>query len=167
MDNPLTHIVCSDPADFSQAEKDDFCALVTDGGEVNEAYVKAGVAAAQLLAFVRANDVLAGTACLKNPADSYRKKVFRKSGSPLDPNNFPFELGYVVVQKNYRGQKLSTRLVEELLKGVDTQVFATSHDHEDKFAMHAALRHNGFQQSGQPYPSDNDPDKNLLLFVRE
>lgn len=144
---------------------DAFCQLVNDGGEVDAAAVRSGAARAKVLAFAYMDGTLAGVAALKNPWPGYRNDVFEKAGITCDPASFPYELGYVSVAKEFEGQGLSKTLTSALLEGITEKVYATSAT--GKAFMHRTLARYGFTSTGADYPSANDPEKKLLLFVRD
>ena len=118
------------------------------------------VRGAKALAFLQIDDKIVGIAALKIPADSYRDKIGKSAGVLLRKNDYPYELGYVVVDAAMRGQKLSQKLVNALLPLADRKcMFATT----SSIAMHRVLPRSGFLKAGREY--ENDKAEKLTLYV--
>jgi len=146
------------------ADKKEFCKLVVSGGEVKEVHVSNGIKRAQTLAFAHEDGVLAGVGCLKTPLQSYKRKVFRKAKSALSADSFAAELGYVSVAKDHQGKGISRQITEALLQGHKGKLFATSAAGNTR--MHRTLARAGFNHQGEPYESEDEKGKMLVLFVR-
>jgi predicted GNAT family N-acyltransferase len=117
---------------------------------------------ARVLAYVLIDGHIVGVAALKVPVQSYRDSISRKSGFSIADWKYPLELGYLVVDKSARGQKLSTRLVDAVLDAAgDSGLFATT----SSTAVHKILPRVGFVVRGNTYKS-NDGDE-LTLYVRD
>ncbi len=158
-------IVLRTAQDCTPAEREAFLTLVTKGGEVNPSFARAGIERAQRLAFAFVGEHLAGVACLKLPLNSYKNRVFEKAKSSAHPNAFNAELGYVSVDPDFQGRRLSSKLTDALLNGSSPKVFATSAVGNSR--MHATLERFGFRREGEAYSSEDDPERRLYLFVRE
>lgn len=117
------------------------------------------------MSFAFVSGQLAGVACLKQPLDTYRNGVFEKARSSTSPGNFNDELGYVSVEPEFQGRRLSSKLTEALLSGSSTKMFATSAARNAR--MHATLTRLGFKREEEAYASVGDPNKALYLFVRQ
>lgn len=103
-------------------------------------------------------------AALKNPDEAYRHRVFRKAEACLDAADFDFELGWVMVRPDCRGNRLTERMLRVLLKEVGARnVYATSRIDNDP--MRRTLFRFGFQSEGTHYRSDSG-NSNLMLHVR-
>jgi GNAT superfamily N-acetyltransferase len=92
----------------------------------------------------------------------YRNKVFADARATVSADEYPVELGWVVVAKSYQGRRLSTRIVSELLGfAKDENIFATTRTDERvlSFAFDC-----GFKVNGKPFPSGNGYD--LVLYLR-
>ncbi len=150
------------PGECSEAEIDTFCELVRAGGEVTGAGLRERVLRAERLVFLRDADRVAGVAGLKNPGARYKAGVFSKAGVD-GAGACRFELGWIFVRRDFRGQGLSKVLVESALAGESDGVFATSHT--GNVAMHRTLERCGFERRGKPYSSDQ-PTRGLMLYVR-
>jgi len=151
------------PSDCTPQALADFERLVVEGGAVNPKGLTQRIHDASRLLFLRTPDEqLVGTGALKRPRPEYRKKVFADANATVSADEYPVELGWVVVAKSYQGRRLSTRIVAELLGFArNDNVFATTRPDERvlSFAFDC-----GFKLHGQPFPSGNG--YNLVLYLR-
>jgi predicted GNAT family N-acyltransferase len=153
------------PKVSSEAEMAAFCRLVREYGQVHDDGLEERVLRARRLVFLRDDDVLAGTAAIKDPTQHHRRNVFRKAGAADIDSGYVLELGYVVVAEAYQGRKLSRVLVNTALEGfASTPLFATSR--ASKGRMHSTLKRFAFRQVGDAYASEEEDEK-VLLFVRD
>jgi GNAT superfamily N-acetyltransferase len=116
----------------------------------------------RLLFLWASDDQLVGAGALKHPRPEYRNKVFADAQASLSADEYPVELGWVVVAKLYQGRRLSTRIVGELLAFAKNEnIFATTRADERvlSFAFDC-----GFKINGKPFPSGNGYD--LVLYLR-
>ena len=141
----------------------DFENLVVEGGAVNPQGLTQRIRNASRLLFLRAPDgQLLGVGALKQPRPAYREKVFADARATVPADEYPVELGWVVVAKSYQGRRLSTRIVGELLAFAKNEnIFATTRadEHVLSFAFDC-----GFKTNGKPFPSGNGYD--LVLYLR-
>ena len=152
------------PGDCSADEICGFVALVEQGGEVASGGLQKRVMAAANLAFLRSDGTLAGVAALKHPNETYRARVASASGTPLPQESFPYELGWVFIATEARGNGYAQPLSQAALALAGVHgVFATSRT--DNVAMHRALAKLGFVASGSAYPSQHG-GHHLQLFTR-
>lgn len=157
-------IVTKQPRYFTEAELQDFMALVRAGGEVGEAVLENNVRNAKCLVFLRQGGCLSGVAALKNPLPSYRQKVGKKTGVFVGASEFSFELGYIFVLPSARRQGFSIELTSAALLAAEGKgVFATSHT--NNVSMHATLGKFCFVKSGSVYASSKG-NHDLQLFLR-
>lgn len=157
-------IIAKQPCFFTEAELQDFMALVRAGGEVGDAVIDNNVRSAKCLAFLRQGDCLSGIAALKKPLLSYREKIEKKSGVAVEVSEFSFELGYVFVLPSARLQGFSIELTAAALSAAENEgVFATSRTNND--GMHSTLGRFGFNKAGSVYASRN-ANHHLQLFLR-
>lgn len=157
-------VVTGEPNSFSRDERRRFVELVELGGEVDLDALQQNVENARALVFARSNGRVLGIAALKRPKLNYRKKIAAKSGFDLDSDLYLFELGYVFVQQEARGSRLSHRLVASALDQTDgRQVFATARTHN--IGMLCTMRRAGFLQVGNDYSGRRDGTF-IRLFVR-
>jgi GNAT superfamily N-acetyltransferase len=157
-------IVCREPSKCRDEEIDDFCRLVAEGGEVGRG-LKGRVKKALMLGFVVHGGVIVGTAALKEPAVSYRRKVFKSAHSNVEPGIVPYELGWVFLHPDHRGRGHMGELLNELSKfGEGENVFATTRTNNE--AMKKALLKLGFTSNGGPYASRQHSEETLDLYLR-
>jgi RimJ/RimL family protein N-acetyltransferase len=157
-------ILIKSPAQCSPAELKEFCDLVASEGEVDVPGLPRLVSAAKMLGFLHLDGKNIGIAGLKQPRQGYRADVFRKAKSTHRPEDFPYELGWVVVGKDYRRKGHSRGLCQRLLEYAEgSNVFATAKSGNEP--MHRTLTKCGFAPDGSRYPSKMRKEE-LLLFVR-
>ena len=151
------------PPDCTAQALADFERLVIEGGAVNPKGLARRIRNASRLLFLRApDDQLIGAGALKHPRPEYRNKVFADARATVPADEYPVELGWVVVAKSYQGRRLSTRIVSELLTFAKNEnIFATTRSDERvlSFAFDC-----GFKINGKPFPSGNGDD--LVLYLR-
>jgi len=151
------------PSDCTAQALADFEKLVVEGGAVNPEGLGQRIRNASRLLFLReSDDQLIGAGALKHPRPEYRNKVFADARATVSADDYPVELGWVVVAKSYQGRRLSTRIVSELLAFAKNEnIFATTRTDERvlSFAFDC-----GFKINGKPFPSGNGYD--LVLYLR-
>jgi GNAT superfamily N-acetyltransferase len=151
------------PADCTAQALADFEKLVIEGGAVNPQGLAQRICKASRLLFLRASDdQLVGVGALKHPRASYRNRVFADARATVSANEYPVELGWVVVTKSHQGRRLSTRIVGELLPFAKNEnIFATTRG--DERVLSFAFDY-GFRINGKPFPSGHGYD--LVLYLR-
>src|SRR5882724_13310903 len=151
------------PSDCTVEALADFEKLVLEGGAVNPQGLTQRIRNASRLLFLRrSDDQLVGVGALKHPRPSYRNRVFADARATVSADEYPVELGWVVVAKSYQGRRLSTRIVGELLAFAKNEnIFATTRADERvlSFAFDC-----GFKIDGKPFPSGHGYD--LVLYLR-
>jgi GNAT superfamily N-acetyltransferase len=152
------------PSDCTVQALADFEKLVVEGGAVSPEGLAQRIRNASRLLFLRApDDQLIGVGALKHPRPEYRNKVFADARATVPADEYPVELGWVVVAKSYQGRRLSTRIVGELLAFAKNEnIFATTRTDERvlSFAFDC-----GFKINGKPFSSGNGYD--LVLYLRK
>jgi predicted GNAT family N-acyltransferase len=151
------------PSDCTAQALADFEKLVIEGGAVNPQGLVQRIREASRLLFLRASDdQLVGVGALKHPRAAYRSKVFADAQATASADEYPVELGWVVVTQSHQGRRLSTRIVGELLPFVKNEnIFATTR--ADERVLSFAFDY-GFRVNGKPFPSGNGYD--LVLYLR-
>lgn len=156
-------IVVKKPSDCSEAELQDFAALVLAGGEVTAVGLDVRIKKAEALVFLSQNNCLKGIAAVKNPEQNYKSGVFQKAKASVQANEFPFELGWVFVLPSSRGAGFSHKLVQAALGATGGRaIFATSR--AGNAPMHKVLNVHGLSKHGEEYAS-NRGNQNLVLFI--
>lgn len=151
------------PSSCTTVEIEIFKALVVKGDEVSKDGLSDRIVRAEALGFAYMGSVLIGIGALKKPSDAHRASVFTKSGTILKPEDFPLELGWFFVEKNYRGRGISKLLIQKLVDVAGKRrVFATSR--VDNKLMHRSIENAGFTQVGHAYASDRG-EYSIMLFV--
>jgi GNAT superfamily N-acetyltransferase len=151
------------PSDCTAEALTDFERLVVEGGAVNPQGLAQRIRNASRLLFLRTSDgQLVGAGALKHPRVEYRSRVFADARATASADEYPVELGWVVVAKAYQGRRLSTRMVGELLPFAKNEnIFATTR--ADERVLSFAFDY-GFRINGNPYPSGQGYD--LVLYLR-
>jgi len=151
------------PSDCTAQQLADFEKLVIEGGAVNPEGLGQRIRKASHLLFLRgSDDQLAGVGALKHPRPAYREKVFAAARATVPADEYPVELGWVVVAKSHQGRRLSTRIVGELLPFAKSEnIFATTRADERVLSFAFDI---GFRINGQPFPSGHGYD--LVLYLR-
>jgi GNAT superfamily N-acetyltransferase len=151
------------PSDCTAQALAEFETLVIEGGAVAPEGLTQRIRNASRLLFLRTSDgQLVGVGALKHPRLSYRNRVFADARATTPSDRYHVELGWVVVAKSHQGQRLSTRIVGELIAFAKNEnIFATTR--ADERATRFASDH-GFELNGKPYPSGRGYD--LVLYLR-
>lgn len=96
---------------------------------------------------------------VKNNGPGYRTRRFEYAGVDLSGYEAADELGYVVVDKDFKGNHLSRTIVEMIIATAAGALFATT----DCDRMKKTLSGQGFEQAGSEWPGDRGP---LTLWLR-
>lgn len=161
----MTNFVAKSPNDCEEKELDNFENYVKQGGEVDDNGLRGRMMKAEWLLFLYdENGILAGVAALKCPEEGYKRNVFNKARSKENPDEFPFEAGWIYIKPEFRGNRFSHVLLEKIIElAGDKPLYATTR--EDNKPMKSTNIRYGLQQSGHPYPSV-DRKHNLVLYVK-
>jgi len=151
------------PSDCTAQALADFEKLVIEGGAVNPQGLAERIRKASRLLFLRASDdQLVGVGALKHPRADYRSRVFADARATVPADDYPAELGWVVVTKSHQGRRLSTRIVGQLLPFAKNEnIFATTR--ADERVLSFAFDY-GFKINGKPFSSGRGYD--LVLYLR-
>jgi|SRR5579884_1323116 len=152
------------PSDCTEEALGEFERLVVQGEAVDPEGLAQRIRNAHRLLFLRAPDgALVGVGALKRPRPGYRRKVFSQAQADAAPEDYAVELGWVVVGKPYQGQRLSSRIVSELLALVRNEnVFATARFDDRTMRLASAF---GFKPNGKPFRGRGDYE--LVLYLRK
>ena len=151
------------PSECTKKQLNDFYLLMVESGEVSLSGLKERIKDAHLLAFNYEDDNLTSIAALKNPSGTYRWKITTEANFPLDKKTYPYELGWIFTNKDYRNQRKSQSLLTDLRKKVNTKLFATVK--ESNGASIHLLKKFGFNIEGNKYKSMNGKDYILLMIT--
>ena len=160
----MAKIVAKRPAECSKTELKEFEDLVSTGGEVALRGLHQLVSAAAWLVFLFEEKKRAGVAGLKRPRAAYKRKVFSRADSPEDPDDFLLEVGWIVVEKSFRGRKYSRLLLGEVLRlAGDNHVYATTREANEP--MRRTNEYCGMRPSDSAYSSE-EHDQKLILYTK-
>ena len=152
---------------YSEIEKSELIKieeLILKGGEVNPNTLSERLSEADLISFAKLDKNIVATASIKKPLKNYKLKVFTKSNSKLSPEKYNFELGYIMVEKEYRQDKLASTLCKKLCEIYSLEnIFATTR--VENIGMKIILEKNSFIETGENYLSDNEKT-NLNLYIK-
>ncbi|MFZ5619324.1 MAG: hypothetical protein ACOZAA_18585 [Pseudomonadota bacterium] len=158
------NIVAHKPAELTDAERASFIELVRAGGEVGGQVLEKNIANAEALVLLWKEGQIRGIAAVKRPLPSYRKRIGRSANAELSDADFPYELGYIFIVPEARGQKLSGPLIAKALEIVSgSGVFATARI--DNHVMRASLLKAGFGPAGKPYRGRSS--RTLQIFTKQ
>ena len=131
--------------------------IIEEGCQVDPEGSDERIKIADLVAILLDGDIIVSTATLKNPATSYRNKVFKKANFGKFKEQYEKELGYIVTNPKYEGQGQCQRILSEFIPMLkEYKMFATTR----KSAMEHVLIKFGFRKEGETY----NKDLNLLLY---
>ncbi|MDX0979870.1 hypothetical protein GOE03_28375 [Sinorhizobium medicae] len=157
-------VECKSPSRCTEAELDCFGAIVAEGGEIADG-IRNRVESAHVLGFVTYEGVIVGAAALKKPKASYHAKVFENAKSRANPKDYPFELGWIFLQTPHQKKGQMTKLLGQLMPLVKGQnMFATTRTGNER--MREMLLQMQFRSDGEAYPSAQQPDQTVQLFLR-
>jgi hypothetical protein len=124
--------------------------LVLEGEQITHAQLKENLLKSEYIAYILEDGIVKTTATLKNPLDSYRKRVYRESKSNKSAND-QRELGYIATHKDFEGEGYCSRLLEEFKFSFEDQsLFATTR----KKSMIHILKKYDFKITGEAYKLD-------------
>jgi hypothetical protein len=146
------------PKDLSTKEFETCVSIIREGCAVD-----ANSAAQQLpkvvrLVVARAGPEIVGVGAIKMQRPDYALGVAKKSSFAFDRQMQ--ELGYVAVLEAHQGNRLSGRIVQELLAGFQDPLWATTWNER----MKRSLGRGGFVQQGKEWPSRKG--KPLSLWIK-
>ncbi len=136
-----------------------FKEIVMNEGNVKESSFDGLILKNPTLMFIPDADEMSAVGALKIPNDSYKKGVFEKSNSLENPEDFDFELGWIV--SRMEGKGYGKKIVEVLIK-TPVNIYATVK--ENNGAMKHILEKYEFQKSGQPFKSEKG-DYLIELYI--
>lgn len=152
------------PRDFTAAEKQVMDALLLKAGEVANGVLER-IETARRVVMIKDGERVIATGAIKVPGHAYKADVFTKAKCPEAPNNFSIEFGWVVVDEDYKGQRLSSLISDAAMLGFEGwPIYSTSRSTNER--MHSSLLRHGLVRTGVEYPSKEHPGENIALFVR-
>lgn len=160
MENYIKKYVELTPLEIKQIEN-----LIIKGGEVDPKTLPDRLSNTERISFFKVNNEIISTASIKIPTDSYKTKTFTKSKSSRNNEDFLFELGYVSTDKNFRGEKLASKLCDKLCELYsDHHIFSTTRI--DNEYMKSILSKNNFNETGIAF-HNKDKSNFLKLYLNK
>ncbi len=150
------------PAACTKRECLDFRKVVIAGGQVQTEGLSELIRKALWLGFANINGALVSVAAIKEPRESYKKRVFQKAKSPDDQSRYTLEFGWAHTLEGYEGNGLGSGVADALLADIEEPIFATTGKSNE--VMQHILTKRGFRQSGSPYQGR---EETRVLFVRK
>jgi len=151
-------------SDMNQGLLDSAFLLIASGGEVRKETLWDHLLKVALLGYVLDDSKIIATAAIKRPMDTYADSVFTKAMSDYDYNDFNHELGYVVIDPDFRNKRIASRLCEQLCERFfHCSLYATVRTNNPH--MLSILYRNGFTDSGNIFKGRVETDC-LKLLIR-
>lgn len=119
----------------------------------------------QKLFFVYEDEKVIGIAAIKNPRDTYIKKIFSKSNTSHILNDGMKEIGWIFILEEYRRMNICKSLFKYILENTDQKnIFVTIR--ASNTAMQHVLESNNFIQVGNDYLSERGDYKLKIYIVK-
>lgn len=151
------------PDDFSTAERTAYIDFVRSAGEVNAATLPGLVDDALALIMLHEDGEIIGSAAIKKPDKGYHEKVFTGAGIERLADSYMLELGWVHVHPDHAGKGHGRALIEAAIDAAGAApIYATT----KSAVMHHLLPQYAFEAVGKPYPSTQERDAEITVFVR-
>ncbi|MBK9378141.1 MAG: N-acetyltransferase [Saprospiraceae bacterium] len=145
--------------EFSKDEIAAFKKIVIEAGEVSSETFDGLISKNPVLLFYTDTKKIEAIGALKIPNESYKNRVFAKSESTVNMDDYEFELGWIVCLNEEKGigQKITSALAT-----YNSKQYATVRKENAK--MNHILQKFGFSQVGKSYKSDRgDYENNLYI----
>lgn len=150
-------LVRRNPTTMRASEVDIAIPILRAGGAVDVSAARRGIPAATVLFYLHYRDNLVGLGAIKEKRPWYNHRIEKKAGYAFESSML--ELGYVAVDPEHQGRRLSGRIVDELIAVCGGQLFATT----DNELMKLTLSHRDFVQRGNQWSGTRGP---LSLWLR-
>ncbi len=142
--------IIKSPSECTELEISIFVKMTEDGGQVSSYKLREKIERAQKLVFIWNGDGCVAIAALKNPAVSYKDKVFKAAGLSEKSALYSFEIGYIYATVKGVGNKLMEAVLEANNGAI---TFATTRDSND--AMQYLFPKFGFKKLGNSYKNES------------
>ncbi len=151
------------PSECTPAELDEFEKLVVAGGEVASHGLRKRIEQAAALVFINEGSCIA-VGAIKKPNKGYKDGVFLKAGVADKSKEFSYELGWLYVKPEARGNGLGHSLMQAVIKYLgNSSCYATTR--ENNGSMHHLFSQYDFYRLGKVYPSNNS--YSLVLYANK
>lgn len=158
MNNEITYVT-GVASDFSPEIVKKFKEIVINAGEVRESSFDGLIRKNPTLMFIPDADEMSAVGALKIPNDTHKNRVFEKSNSLENPEDFDFEIGWIVSRMEGKGYG---KKIVEVLMDVTSNLYATVRI--DNIKMKGIFVKYGFIKSGDAFPSDKG-DHFIELYI--
>ena len=139
------------PSEASEDELWDFYDMLIESGEVMSAGLMKRIKNAVYLIFMVDGDRVVGIGGVKIPLESYKRKVFYGAGVPELMDEYDYEIGWIYITPEYRGNGIF-KFIKELKRLMSgKKVFATTR--EDNKIIRKVFERVGIKQLGEAYRS--------------
>lgn len=146
------------PSSFGQQTLTRIADLIASGGETNGRNINRNLQNAHAIAFARVDGNPVGVIVVKQPVATYKTKVFAAAGVAELDAKFKLELGYAMINPQYRGQGVAQKLTG-LIKGIGEPMYATTRS--NNAAMIHILQSIGFAKTGTAYQGESGSELTL------
>lgn len=146
-------VIIKQPAAILEEEMIQIVNLINQGSQVqgNSRELRNRINNSAFVSFIIEDGKIISMAALKNPADSYKRKVFEAAQFLSNLHEYKYELGYIVTAENRQGEKLCQKLLSEFIPLIaNYKMFATTR----KESMVHILGKFGFLPVGVQYNTD-------------
>ena len=150
------------PQQSTDSEIEAFISLVIEGGQVAISGLEGRIKNSKLLGFAYENGQLVGVRAIKKPVESYKQRVFKKSGVPEMSKRYKYEVGYAYTSPNMRNKGVYKDMTKEMFKGLKYPVYATTRSTNKTVIK--TLEKNGFVITGEPFKGDGN--YNIILLTK-
>lgn len=146
-------VIIKKPSEISENELMQIIALINTGEQIqgDNEQLKIRLLNAAYISFITSNGEIITTATLKNPAESYKEKVFESASVKGRTKEYTHELGYIVTASHREKEKLCQKLLSAFYPLIaDHKIFATTR----KDSVIHILGKFGFSAAGIKYNED-------------
>ena len=149
---------------FSEVEKNRFREIVISAEQVAEATFDGLMKNNPILLFIPNTTAIKAVGALKIPNESYKKKVFSNSKTTENPENYEYELGWIVSKSKGCGKRIVEILTSVAVEkySINPNIYTTVKEDNEK--MKHILEKYGFKKSGC-FKSDRG-EYNVELYLK-
>lgn len=143
--------------EFQEKSLEQFRTILKSTGQVDIMHFDSLIKKNPKLLFAYEDDKIVGLGALKIPHSDYKDMVFERAESLESPQEFRFELGWIVSLIENRG--IGTLIVKSLIEECDSNIYSTVRS--INLQMIYILRKCGFSMD------ENDSLKDILLLIKK
>lgn len=140
--------VIKSPAQCTPSELDTFVKMASESGQVHLDGLRSRIEQAERLIFIIKDDTCIAIAGVKNPAATYKIRIFEAAGVEEKITDYTYEIGYIYT--SIKGRGVGNLLMQGVTKATpDAITFATTRSSNS--AMQYLLPEFGFAKLGSSY----------------